>query len=39
LRDAFACTFVPSTAITPTPTSPLRAHNLKTSPNRPAIAS
>jgi hypothetical protein len=39
VRDALACTFVPSTAITPTLTRPLRAHSVSTSPNRPAIAS
>ena len=39
MRDALACTFVPSTAITPTFASPLRAHSVSTSPNRPAIAS
>jgi hypothetical protein len=39
LRDAFAATFVPSTAITPTFASPLRAQSVRTSPNNPAIAS
>jgi hypothetical protein len=39
LRDAFACSLVPSTAITPTLTSPPRAHSVKTSPNSPASAS
>jgi hypothetical protein len=34
LRDALACSFVPSTAITPTCASPLRAHSVSTSPNR-----
>ena len=29
MRDAFACTFVPSTAITPTLASPLRAHSVE----------
>jgi hypothetical protein len=37
--DAFACTLVPSLAITPTFAKPLRAHSVKTSPNKPAIAS
>jgi hypothetical protein len=39
LRDAFACSFVPSTAMTPTLASPLRAQSVSTSPNRLAIAS
>jgi hypothetical protein len=39
LRDAFACTFVRSTAMTPTLASPLRAQSVSTSPNRPAMAS
>ena len=36
--DAFACTFVPSTAITPTRTNPASRHNPSTSPNNPASA-
>ena len=39
LLYAFAFTFVPSTAMTPTFASPLRAQSVSTSPNRPAIAS